>query len=463
MSRILVATRTLAAGALIAAAQASAPAQADEARSSLETALGAPDWLDLSGSVRARYETLSDSFFTGEAGPSDALASIQTSFRAEADLGQVVLVGELLDARLLWADEAGAGPAQANALEPVQAFVSWRPSRDLAISAGRFTQDVGSRRIVSRTNFGNVLTTFNGGRIDWTTPGVFAEGRTRITALYVLPSAREPSDSASAHDNEISLDQTLNHTRFWGAHVATPLPQEFEAELYAFRIDEKDAGDLPTRDRRFWTTGARLHRDPAHGKLDLDIEAVSQTGRSRASLASTADLDHDAHFFHVEAGYMFDAPWRPRVVVFYDLASGDKSPTDGRNQRFDTLFGDRAFEFGPTSIYGAVARANLDSFALRLEAQPNKRWDGYITLRNLRLDSATDSFASSGVVDRTGASGKSAGQQIDGRVRYWITPKILRLETGAAYFIRGDFLDGAPNATPGDDMAYGYAALTFNY
>lgn len=444
---------------------APAHAQAAAPRSDLETALGAPDWLDLSGSVRARYETISDSFFAGGAGPNDNLSSLQTSLRAEATFGQIVLGGEFFDARVINADEAGGGSAQVNTLEPTQAWISWRPSGDLALTAGRFTQDLGSRRLLARTNFGNVLTTFNGGRIDWKAPGVFGKGDTRVTALYFMPSTREPSDARSALDNEVALDGVLTHTRFWGAHAATPLPAKAEAELYAFRLDEKDASDAPSRNRRLWTTGVRLHRDAAPEKFDFDIEAVAQTGRSRASasLADLTDLDHDAHFFHAEAGYSFKAPWRPRFAVLYDFATGDRSSTDGKNQRFDTLFGDRAFEFGPTSIYGAVARANLDSVALRLDLQPNDRWDGYVAVRNLRLDSAIDSFASSGVLDRSGASGKSVGQQIDGRVRYWITPKKLRLETGAAWFIRGDFLDAAPTATPGDDMAYGYAALTFSY
>src|SRR3546814_4408696 len=62
------------------------------------------------------------------------------------------------------------------------------------------------------------------------------------------------------------------------------------------------------------------------------------------------------------------------------------------------------------------------------------------------LDSETDSFANTGVRDPGGASGRFGGHQIEGRVRYWIVPKLLRLDTGAAVLINGRFLNDAPNA-----------------
>ncbi|MBO0749135.1 MAG: alginate export family protein, partial [Porphyrobacter sp.] len=92
--------------------------------------------------------------------------------------------------------------------------------------------------------------------------------------------------------------------------------------------------------------------------------------------------------------------------------------------------------------------------------KPSKRWDGFVAYRALWLDSATDSFAFTGVRDPSGASGKFAGHQVEARARYWLVPKMLRLETGGAVLFNGRFLDSAPNANGFGDPLYGYVDLT---
>jgi hypothetical protein len=79
------------------------------------------------------------------------------------------------------------------------------------------------------------------------------------------------------------------------------------------------------------------------------------------------------------------------------------------------------------------------------------------------LDSATDSLANTGVKDASGRSGTFAGQQIEGRVRTWIVPKLLRLDTGAALLINGRFLKDAPNANGNGIPIYGYADITATF
>jgi hypothetical protein len=59
------------------------------------------------------------------------------------------------------------------------------------------------------------------------------------------------------------------------------------------------------------------------------------------------DLDHDAEFYHWEIGYAFNAAWSPVLLLQFDSASGDEDPFDNRNDGFDTLFGERRFDFAP--------------------------------------------------------------------------------------------------------------------
>ena len=62
--------------------------------------------------------------------------------------------------------------------------------------------------------------------------------------------------------------------------------------------------------------------------------------------------------------------WSPRLIFQYDYASGDDDPNDADNNRFDTLYGARRFDFGPTGIYGPFARANLSTPGMRIKLKP---------------------------------------------------------------------------------------------
>ena len=83
--------------------------------------------------------------------------------------------------------------------------------------------------------------------------------------------------------------------------------------------------------------------------------------------------------------------------------------------------------------------------------------------RALWLESATDAFGASGVRDPSGRSGRNAGQQIEGRVRYWLIPKIAHLEVGGVVLFKGRFLRDAPNASPTGDTHYGYVGLSLSF
>jgi len=85
----------------------------------------------------------------------------------------------------------------------------------------------------------------------------------------------------------------------------------------------------------------------------------------------------------------------------------------------------------------------------------------FVSYRGLWLESATDSFAATGIRDRTGQSGTYAGQQIEGRVRHWLVPGSILVDVGVAYLLKGDVLRNAPNAPRTGDTVYGSLTTTF--
>jgi hypothetical protein len=457
--------RTLAAAAVCFISLPAAAQEVAEKPFRLQTAIELPDWLKLSGTIRPRYETLENQFVAGRTG-SDEILGIQSSFKAQIDISDFAFVGEIVDARRLVGNDGGSAPAEIDALEPVQIFAAWRPKNflmkdaSLDLTAGRFTMDIGSRRLVSRSGFRNILSSFDGVRGVWSGPN-----SVKVTAFYTAPTAREPTDVPSALDNEVVFNPALDDVRFGGWHAEAPLPMSFTGEIYLIDLDEDDGDVVQTRNRDLSTGGFRLRRAPKAKAWDFELEYAHQTGnvRSSSNPADITDLDHDASMLHAEAGWTLDAPWSPRLSLHYDLVSGDNSPSDLDSERFDPLFGDRSFEFGPTSIYGAILRSNLDSPGIRIEARPNSRNELMAMVRQVKLESATDSFANSGVRDPTGASGDEVGAQVELRWRHQVIPDSVRLTLGGAALIRGDFLKTAPNATLEGDTWYGYTELLFSF
>ena len=114
--RLRIGLTALSALALAGASQAEEPWQ-------LATAVGAPDWLKLSGETRVRYETLDGQFRAGREG-SDQLLLFRSLLLAEADFGKVAIGAELQDSRTYLADDGTPlGSSIANPLDILQLYV----------------------------------------------------------------------------------------------------------------------------------------------------------------------------------------------------------------------------------------------------------------------------------------------------------------------------------------------------
>jgi hypothetical protein len=123
----------------------------------------------------------------------------------------------------------------------------------------------------------------------------------------------------------------------------------------------------------------------------------------------------------------------------------------------------RRVEFGPSGIYAAVGRTNIEALSLRLEATPSPRLDGYVIFRTLWAASGTDFFSTTGVRDTSGDSGTFAGHSLEASVRYWLMPKSLRMDLNGVWLIKRDLLREAPNAPPWGNTVYGSAAITYTF
>ena len=430
----------------------------------LSKAIGLPDWLQISGEHRVRYETLDEQFrattngVPGNGG--DQILVLRTLLHAKVDLDFVRFGAEMEDSRIELADTGTASSSNsltttiANSLELLQAYIEipvndlFVPGSKSLLRGGRITMDVGSRRLIARNRFRNTINAFTG--VDWQ----WQAADKTFRAFYTLPVQR--LNSGDIRDNHNKFDREHSEVRFWGVYYSqNTFSEEDKAEAFLFTIDEEDAPGWNTSNRELYTFGMRFWREPKIGQFDYQFEGAYQLGESKASSSSTQTLDHWAHFHHAEIGYSFDAPLSPHLIVQYDYASGDDNPNDGENNRFDTLYGARRFDFGPTSIYGPFARANINSPGLRLNMKPYKNVSSMFALRGFWRASTNDAWTGAGI------KGTDAyiGTQIEARLRWDIVPKNIRLEGGVAHIFAGDLMDEAGKK----DTTYAYTQLGLQF
>jgi len=344
----------------------------------LQSALDLPSWLQIRGEQRSRYEFLDAQFRRGFEG-SDQGFYFRSSLWVSVQPGVPQATLELMDSRQARVDDGSpVSASDVNAVEPIQAFAALNFADVLAandklfVQGGRFTMDVGSRRLVARNSFRNAINTFTGVNSLWT-----AKSGATVQGFWTLPIDRLPADLESVLDNDVEWDDESIKTQFWG--LAGTVPKAFASSInvqgYLFGLHEDDDHERDTRNRELYTIGGRIGPRPAAGLFDFEIEAAYQFGQSRASASSVTDLDHSAYLVHGEVGYTFAGSTKLRAALQFDYVSGDDDPSDGDSNRFDTLYGARRFDYGPTGILGAFPRGNLISPGYRLTFSPAQRWD----------------------------------------------------------------------------------------
>ncbi len=417
------------------------------------------DGFQFAGTQRTRYETLDSQFRAGFSDSDQALA-LQTSLTFGWRRDALQVFGEIMDSRVELNDAGSfANGSTTNALEPIQAFVAWHHAAS-TFRIGRVTYDLGKRRLLARARFGNTVASFAG--IDWSWNG--DNGRA-LRAFHWIPMRALPSDLVSVLDNEAELDRGTRDSSIAGLYYQFPaLPQGLRLETYLLDY-ELDPENDPASAADHRSLGIRAYRAPKTGEWSYEAEAIVQRGHSGGTVAGVArsDLAHRASLLHLELGYSFDHRWAPILSVNYDYASGDTSPTDLRNERFNTLFGDRRFEYGPTNIYGLVPRSNIDAPSARLTLRPTAKWQAMLAYRVFRLAEARDGWVGSGWRDASGAAGRSVGQHLEGSATLSAIPDRLSIEFGFARLAAERFAEQTAGAAFRGDPQYFYATVTTTF
>jgi hypothetical protein len=399
-----------------------------------------PTWLHLSLEQRTRCEHLTNPFRLNASG-TEKHFPLRTRLKLEVgeENRPVRFLLELQDSRVFYEEEKlYSARSNINEIDFLQAQLQFQPcdfpSGDMKsqFTAGRFTMDLGKRRLVARNNMRNTTNAFDG--FSWILTG------DKQWTLYTFLSHPVVIDS-------YSLD-TSGRRYFWGAYFESTHFPKFLLDVYYIGLHDVENSE---NRKRLTTLGGRVYRIPTSGDVDYEIESAVQFGKNGIE-------DNAAWLFHGELGFSFKTSWRPRLSLYYDFASGDCDPEDGKSNRFDTLYGARSFEYPSTGIYGPIYRSNIETPGLGMELTPIEKLRITMSYRELRLASSRDAWVGSGLQDLTGKSGKSLGQNFETRIR-WQTNSHLTVESGYARFFKGSYLELVPDSPHAADSNFFYISV----
>jgi len=436
--------------------------------------LGLPSWLNASLEYRVRYETMDVPFVKGQTGGQHQIP-MQTVLWMEANYESFRAGFEFWDARQYGAQHSDyiVNNTMVDVADFPQMYAAWSTQNlldsELGFEAkgGRMTMDLGSRRLVARNAFRNTTNSFTGvsfrlrdGAGDW-----------QVQAFANQPVVRLPDQQSQLVNNGYAWDEEQTGAFFTGGFAETnQLPWDSRGELYLYYLGEDQRS---SNHRRLFTPGFRVYRQPKKGEWDFEGESIAQTGNRLDTVYDPAtgkgtktELSTEAFYEHIQLGYTFDLPWDPRILVQYDYATGGLNGSKTVTNSFDTLYGARRWEYGPTGIFGPFARNNINSPGTRVFIVPHRDVAAFVAYRAWWMaDSKAPWQQAQGIslVDPTGKAGDFLGHTVELSAR-WDAHENIAFEGGWAYLIKGNFARNAPGApTNHDNVNYFYVQTQLRF
>lgn len=293
------------------------------------------------------------------------------------------------------------------------------------LRVGRQEMLLGSQRLISALDWANTRRTFDGVRL-------FRQGEKFDFDLFCVSPVKVNNHQIDSHDN---------NQVFAGAWFTYRPEKGTFFDLYYLFLDNTNkaapavgAGAFPLALAPYnvHTLGTRYAGDK--NNFLWDVEAMLQLG-------NRGKQDTTAGSATVGGGYNFKcAPLNPTVWVYFDYASGDRSPNANDYNTFNQLFPFGHYYLG---FQDFVGRQNIQDLNAHLYLYPTK----WITLNaqwhHFRLDSANDALYNAGGapsrISPTGAAGKNVGNEIDLLANFHVGPHSDVL-VGWSKLFAGDFI-----------------------
>lgn len=219
----------------------------------------------------------------------------------------------------------------------------------LTAKIGRQELIYGDERLLGNGDWGNILRAFDAAKLRFENSEVWVDAFAGRVVVPVNHHFNMPND----------------YDWFSGVYASTTtsIPGQ-ETQLYFFsrNASSKAATAVPgaliglPSARDIYTVGTRIKSLPGEWQgWDYGVEMAGQFGSINQNVPGVGSrrLDHEALAASVMGGYTWSKVFgTPRLGLEYDYSSGDRNPTDGKNETFDNLFPTNHKHYGYMDFIG---------------------------------------------------------------------------------------------------------------
>lgn len=303
----------------------------------------------------------------------------------------------------------------------------------LSLKVGRQVLLYGDQRLIGPLDWNNISRTFDAVKLRYTG----ADG------LWV-----DAFISSVVNIDRFGMDASDKDSLLSGLYAHIPTLGIQDTELYALYFDDTNRND------HFLSLGTHWKSIPGKlGPWDYETEFVVQSG-------TAGGRDLRAFASYIEAGYTFQAPWKPRAGLEYSYASGDGNPADNQQGAFQNLFPTNHLHYG---LLDAFSWSNIHDVALHLSAKPTAKLTANLDFHLFWLDDTADTWrranATTPVRAAAPAASNYAGSELDLLMSYAVCSS-LNVTFGYSHFFAGDYL-AATGPSSDADFVYVMTALKF--
>lgn len=326
----------------------------------------------------------------------------------------------------------------------------------LSLRAGRQPFNYGDQRLLGNPQWLNSTRAWDGARLRYATHDWSLDLFSGSPVTFINNQWNK-SDYFNTHEGRNAIDSGL----WFSSHTLIPWQSTTDFYLINQQLNKvRGAPGAPlgrVGKTNVWSLGTLMKGDPKKlNHWDYDTEMVFQFGQA-------GGLSHRAFAGHWGGGYNFSHPWKPRLGVQYNYASGDKDPNDKRSTTVQNYFP------GNHALYGfmdTTAWMNMHNPQINFTLQPTEKLKiaaDLMAFWNATNGDAWYSANTSTLVRPVNAAAKNAskyrGAEFDLNAWYKLNPHVT-LQAGYSFFLAGSYL---AQTGASDNAHFGYAQLTINF
>ncbi len=273
--------------------------------------------VDVSGQIRYRFEMNNKDFNDDTAGNNYAFLRSRLGLKFEPT-DDVTAFVQVQDSRTTGEEGSTLGDGSADMMDFHQAYVTINNlhGHDMSLSVGRMEVKYGGERLMGAVGWHNVGRSFDGLKL----------GLNLGMASVDLFNFKTMEGNASADSSDSNV---------YGVHADLDIGA---GTTQAFLIHEQNKPAVESPMAKNLSTVGLYRKGMVGDALKYELDFGYQMGTAGVD-ANGADVDVAAMMLGVRFKYsMSDMPMSPKLIVGYDMLSGDDGKDETENTSFNTLF-----------------------------------------------------------------------------------------------------------------------------